>query len=82
MHNGSYVTMPLLKLGLFQSSNDSTIKAREHSPKIPRLVDSALVERVIDENFMWNKYNTSTHNHSIDHASSFDEFDYNLGNAT
>ena len=82
LHNDSIITLPLLKLGHFCSTNENSVKTREHSPKIARLVDSALVERVIDENFMWNKYNSSTQNHSIDQISSFDELDYNFANAT
>jgi flagellar basal body P-ring protein FlgI len=72
----------LLKLGHFSSTNENSLKARENTPKMARVVDSALVERVIDENFMWNKYNSSTQNHSIDQISSFDELDYNFANAT
>jgi flagellar basal body P-ring protein FlgI len=72
----------LLKLGHFSSTNENSLKGRENTPKMARVVDSALVERVIDENFMWNKYNSSTQNHSIDQISSFDELDYNFANAT
>jgi flagellar basal body P-ring protein FlgI len=72
----------LLKLGHFSSTNENSLKARENTPKMARVVDSALVERVIDENFMWNKYNSSTQNQSIDQISSFDELDYNFANAT
>ena len=76
----------MARIGNYSSTNqnlENTLKypkdqqSRELSPRLARLVETDLVEKAIDENYTWNKYNTSTHHHNQSLEQSIDDLDFN-----